>query len=391
MTRAHSHFGWRAVGPSIFPVHTAMAKAMKNARKGARKPRVVKKSATKKKRSGLARRELPGFQQGVGEVSAPRYGSCDVGRVINGFDANHPSHLPLPLQTGPYMVMRVTTKISADEAKSVMMFGTFRTQYQDNNVSLQGGVTVVGPQALKDGWSSVCAVGGNKGQPVKFNTTKWYPQPLEQLGSSATITPSALSVQIMNSSAISDSSGIVYAARLKTQFRGQDQTRSWGSLGDEMVSFMQPRLLSAGKIALRGVKVDSVPLNTFELQDFDQVLDPGQFTGELPYTAYESSWSSEATASSEPNVVNSSKGFAPIIVYNPDNVSLEYLVTTEYRVRFDIGHPAASTHKLHHPSSQNEWSNAIAKVMATGHGVLDIVESVSSLGERAYKMVAPLL
>jgi hypothetical protein len=367
-----------------------MGKPMKLARRGARKPRAVKKTTQKKKRSGLARRELPGFQQGVGEVSAPRFGSCDLGRVNYGFDANHPAHLPLPLQTGPYMVMRVTTKIAAVDAKPVMMFGTFRTRFQDNRVTEAGGIVSIGRQQFKDGWSSICAVGGDVGQVVANSSTKWFPQPLAELGDSATITPAAMSLQIMNSAALQSSSGIVYAARLKTQFRGQDEDRTWGSLGDQMVSFMQPRLLSAGKIALRGVKIDSVPLNTFELQDFDQMLDPGPFLEEQPFTPYLSNWRSEATAPMEPNIVQSSKGFAPIVVYNPDSVGLEYLVTTEYRVRFDIGHPAASTHKLHAPSSQNEWSTAIARVMATGHGVLDIVESVSALGERAYKVLAPM-
>lgn len=378
-----------------------MAKAPKLARRNARKPRVVKKTNGKKKMSGKPRRELPGFMQGVGEVSAPRFGSCDVGRLNNGFDANHPSHLPLPIQTGPYMVMRVTTKIAASEAQKVMMFSTFRTQFQDNNVELIPGPSIaVGPQQIRNGWSSVCAVGGNTNNPVQAGDTKWYPQPLEQLtagmgtsvhGGSATLTPSAFSVQIMNGGALQETSGIVYAARLKTQFRGCDESRTWGSLGDQMVSFMQPRLLAAGKMALRGVKIDSLPLNTFELQDFDEILDPGRLLGNASFTAYNDVWKSSASASNEPNVVNSSKGFAPIIVYNPDNVPLEYLVTTEYRVRFDIGHPAASTHKLHSPTTQNEWSTAIAKVMATGHGVLDIVESVSALGERAYRMVGPFL
>lgn len=374
-----------------------MVKAIKNRRNGgARRPRTAKKGVIKKKKSGAAKRELPGFQQGVGEASAPRYGCTDVGRVNHGFDANHPSHLPLPIQTGPYMVMRVTTKIAAGDARPVMMFGTFRTTGQNNNINLNPTNTVPavatqGPQWLTDGWASVCAVGGSTLDAVSFNNTKWFNQPLGQIGTSASLTPSALTVQIMNKEAIAESNGIVYAARLKTQFRGQNETRTWGKFGDEMVSFMQPRLLSAGKIALRGVKIDSVPLNTFELQDFDQVRDPAALSGYTAFADFTGPWSDSATAAGQKNVIIDSKGFAPIVVYNPDNVGLEYLVTTEYRVRFDIGHPAASTHRLHTPTTQFEWSTAIAKAMSTGHGVLDIIESVSSLGERAYRLAAPFL
>jgi len=365
-----------------------MAKSFKAKRRVARRYPTKKTLPKKKKASGSAKRELPGFQQGVGEVSAPRFGSCDVARVNYGFDANHPSHLPLPIQTGPYMVMRVTTKISWEDAKPVMVFGTFRGAKQANNINVS--VSTQNPQSFADGWASACAVGGNLADPIR-NASTWFPQPLGEV-SRATMTPSALSVQIMNADKLQDSAGIVYAARLKTQFRGVEAgTDSWRNFGDQMVSFMQPRLMSAGKIALKGVKVDSVPFNTFELQDFDRVLDLGPSLGFPAYTPYVAGWKDSAETTAGPNIVHSCKGFAPIAVYNPDSVKLDYLVTTEYRVRFDISHPAASTHKLHHPTSQSEWSTAIARAMATGHGVLDIVESVSSLGERAFKLAAPFL
>lgn len=215
---------------------------------------------------------------------------------------------------------------------------------------------------------------------------------LDQLGAMATIVPSALTVQIMNPNALQTTNGIIYIGRLKTQVRGEDETGTWDALGQEFVSFQAPRLCSAGKLALRGVKVDAVPFNVQELMDFDRVVDPMDTTESDFVEPWRSS--SVADGSTAINPRWKMKGFAPIGVYNPNNVALQYLVTLEYRCRFDMGHPAASTHTHHAPSSQQSWASHIKSLLDAGHGAFDIAEELAQFGARmrgAYAAARPLM
>eukprot|EP00959_Pyramimonas_sp_CCMP1952_P399469 8369809-Pyramimonas_sp.AAC.1 len=70
-------------------------------------------------------------------------------------------------------------------------------------------------------------------------------------------------------------------------------------MGTEFISFMRPRLMSAGKLSLRGVQADPYPLNMNSVSSFRPFSQrpAGNFT-----------WSGSSRLSPE--------GWAPIVVVN---------------------------------------------------------------------------
>jgi hypothetical protein len=200
--------------------------------------------------------------------------------------------------------------------------------------------------------------------------------PMNGLGLACTVTPSAFTVQIMNPNSLMNTSGIVYAGVMHTQAAIATRPETWDDYFDKFIEFQSPRLMSAGKLALKGVQINSYPLNMAELADF---------------TAIEQDVDELTTWSESSNVFNPT-GFAPIMVYNaqaPD-LSLEYLVTTEWRVRFDLDHPASSAHRQHGIASDRLWAYLMSKATAMGNGVLEIADLVSNAGQVA-KQMKPLL
>jgi hypothetical protein len=241
------------------------------------------------------------------------------------------------------------------------------------------------------GWLPICGFAGNgTNTPVATGTAFFGIPQLEELGRSATLVPAAITVQIMNPGALASAatSGILYIGASKTQFRLQgDATRSWTAIGQDFVSYQAPRLCAASKLALRGVQVSAKPVNIQELMDFERIVPSLDMSTSPPsetYGVFTDGWLTESTdqSTTEALQVRSLKGFAPVMIYNPDRVELQVLVTIEWRVRFDYGHPAASTHQVHAASSTQKW-DAVQRVSdAIGHGCTDIVEHVASIGSQ---------
>ena len=141
--------------------------------------------------------------------------------------------------------------------------------------------------------------------------------------------PAALTVQVMNPQPLQTTAGIIAGGRVKQQLALANDPRTWDALGTEIMAYMQPRLLSAGKLALRGVQCSGYPLDMTEYSDFRQV---GAATG-VPFT-----WSAQDI---RPGALT------PLVFWQPDGgptLTLEYLVTIEWRVRFDLSNPASSSH-----------------------------------------------
>jgi hypothetical protein len=192
---------------------------------------------------------------------------------------------------------------------------------------------------------------------------------VDATGSSLSAVPAAISVQVMNPNPLNATSGIIAGAVCPTQLDLRGRTETWAEFGTEFVSFMRPRLMSAGKLALRGVQVDSYPLNMSALADFRPVRG---------YTDATFTW--DAANATHPS------GFAPIVVINQASsddppLELNFLVTIEWRTRFDIGNPAVSSHTHHGVSSDQHWDGLIRQAASRGAGVLDIVERVANTGE----------
>lgn len=187
--------------------------------------------------------------------------------------------------------------------------------------------------------------------------------------SAASITPAAFSIQIMNPEALQTSAGMVYIGRCKNKvaLAEGDLSTAWQDVADNLVSYSNPRLCSAGKLALRGVQVDAVPNNMSELSKFTT----------------KSSLSIPQTLTLTPTNTIHGEGFNPIFVYNPNAIDLQILVCCEWRVRFDPSNPAYSACKMQKPTSDAEWYSNMASAVSIGSGVVDIVERVAQMGRAA--------
>ncbi|CAE7911198.1 unnamed protein product, partial [Symbiodinium necroappetens] len=179
----------------------------------------------------------------------------------------------------------------------------------------------------------------------------------------ATLAPSAFSAQVMNPNALQTTSGILYGGRFHTVPEFDFGSSITGEeFASNFVSYNSPRLMSAGKLALRGVSIDAIPFNMSKLSDFCRL---------------------STDASGATTLSNDSPffdGFAPLVVYNPSGVTIEYLVCVEWRCRFDATNPAQAGHVMHRPSTDNQWHAAIDHAMKIGNGVKDIAESVAAVG-----------
>lgn len=279
-------------------------------------------------------------------------------QVCRWMDANDPKHLALPRAIGPYAVTRSTRIV---ESKSgVMMFGSLM-------------------QKSTGYWSNICALSSNNGTAAMnaaTNCAVWTTPGIDRatLGSGAQLVPSAITVQVMNPEALNVSAGIIYGGVMNQVPQLGDDPRTWKDFAEEFVSFNKPRLMSAGKICLAGVQASAIPMNMEALAHFSPIA---SFKSDV-YT-----WNLEPP-SGQLLLDCDLCGFSPIVFYNPGNIELQYLVTTEYRLRFDISHPAASTHAHHTPGSVNTWSKVVKTLCDLGDGVRDISEVVASTG-RAYQ------
>lgn len=287
--------------------------------------------------------------QGVGTIAKRPFGSNGVGDWISGLDALSPKHLALPRAVGPYTVIRATKAITTTHG--FIVFGSWRNR-----------------TSVDTGWCTTCAVSSVTAVlPINnaANSYRWgLPISPETSGTVSMMqgVPSALTVQVINGEALQSTAGIVYVGRSKSQYRLEGCTRTYYELGQEFISYQAPRLCSAGKLALRGVTVNAGPLNMNALSDFAPITE----TGDMAFTY---------AAASDLQC----EGFQPLVVVNPAAINLTYLVTMEWRVRFDPSHQAAATHRYYEPASQAAW-NAATRFATTGHGVKDIAISTSAQG-----------
>jgi len=304
---------------------------------------------------------LRGIKQGVGMVVKKPFGN---GKSRPNKAASRKAalcaltntHLPLPRAVGAYTVCKTTTII--DSTQSVMLFGLFkgeRVNYTDS------------------AWLNTVAVGSkNVNNPINgaANARFYLDNALTSSGFNACrLVPAALTVQVMCPKKMQSADGITYIGRGKQVFDIMGDSRDWKEFVEELVAFSGPRLCSAGKLALRGVKVDAIPYNMSVLADFCPRALVSPF--ELDKT-----WN-------EGNFEANFEGFAPVFCYNVNNVELQYLVTVEWRTRFDPGNPAYAGHVYHPVASDSCWNETIKGMEAEGHGVVDMADGIVDFGDAA--------
>jgi len=311
---------------------------------------------------------LRGIQQGVGRAVARAFGAAPLRRRRAGrrgrkggmgyhpclHDAFHQSHLPLPRPTGPYTTIRTTQLVTS--GSGLIIFGP----------------TFDRPKGI---WTNHCAYAYNDFNSAgsASNNLKSYAFNTISGGSwnGAQVTPSAFSVQMMNPGAIQSTSGIIYAGRLRTSFKMSENSGTAGAaLAALFISYNNPRLLSSAKLAFRGTQTDLVPFNMSELANFTKIEEEttGDFTGGVG--------------------MNDNQGFAPMFVYNPDGVNLQFLVCCEWRVRFDPSNPAQASHIQHTHAPESVWMQALHAAEALGNGVIDIADRVAATGNAVFGAAA---
>jgi hypothetical protein len=263
------------------------------------------------------------------------------------WDAKHPSHLALPRAVGPYTTIRATRRREINTHCNII--GAFHEGHQSTE---------------HDNWSEIVMIsdvastspinGANNAQTTTID--------LGGLGPAATLVPAALSVQIMCPTALQGAAGIVYAGVMNTQAAIGGRSDTWNAYMEKFVQFQNPRLLAASKLALRGVQINSYPLNMTEVSRFTALRKEEDKTLTFGET------------NAEPI------GWAPIAIFNPSGATLELLITVEYRVRFDLDHPASASHKYHPIASDSTWDKMTRGAVALGNGVMDIADVVANTG-----------
>jgi len=327
------------------------------------KQRRALRRAPKRAKAALARRfgmqrsrgssepmALRGIKQGVGRTVARPFGGSYSGYHPCHHDAFHMAHLPLPRPTGPYSVVRTTQQISTQ----------YKLQFFGPSFNRSDGV-----------WSSLCGIGVVDPTKKPKDTSNSYLWHFTQLAAStwdgAQVTPSAFSLQVMNPGAIQTTSGILYLGRIRTALKLTDNLDTvYNDIATYCISYNNPRLCAAAKMAFRGVQVDLVPFNMSELANFTK-LETGTDT-----TATISASGSDFA------------GFAPMFIFNPSGIPLQLLVCCEWRVRFDPSNPAQATHVQHPHAPESLWAQALHGAEAIGNGVVDIAERVAATGNAVF-------
>jgi len=329
--------------------------------------RAVLKKHKKKKQGG----KLYGIKQGVGQVTNSAFPKRNKrkGKGMNlahALNAMHPCHLPLPRAVGSYTVIRTTDIVNT--AREAVFFGCFKgPAAQFTETAWLNDIAVCCPDTA----GLDLPIGGD-GSGTTGNA-KFFSSPAlgEVSLNGAKMVPAAITVQIMNGQALQNADGIAYIGRSKTVLDLMGSGRTWREIMQELVSYSAPRLCSAGKLALRGVQVNAIPNNMSVLSDFV----PRRIT-----TAGTQKWDLATYATDF-------EGFGPIFVYNPDKITLKYLVTIEWRMRFDPLNPAYAGHVMHKPAAESTWNQVISSAESLGNGVKDIAEVVGDVGQAASSWV----
>lgn len=285
------------------------------------------------------------------------------GSTLACWDAFNPTHLPLPRAVAPYTIIRTTAiwDPDSDDQRRFCLFGPRLSASADAG-QWTSYYAMSSNQAMT-GVTLQTASGASNWAFNSMTTDSW---------AAASVTPAAFSIQVMNPEALQTSEGMLYIGRChnKVHVAESDLSRTWFDIAEELVSYSNPRLCSAGKLALRGVQIDAVPNNMSELSKFTSLrqLNSNNFT----------------LASN--NSIHG-EGFNPIFLYNPKAVKVQVLVCCEWRVRFDPSNPAYAACRAHRPATDGQWWNTMNKAIALGNGVVDVVERVAQLG----KAVQPML
>lgn len=335
------------------------AKAIKELAKIRKDLRGGPKRAQRKGRNGMTKREATTvLAQGAVAVPRRNFGtvrkamasSRNVGALLKCLDARLPRTLGLPRAVGPYTVIR-TTKLH-QSSSSFVMFAPFQ-HHKASAPSHIKWCDWCGIEAVVDG--SDISLSGN---------TRTINMPMTGLGDACECVPASLTVQVMNPASLQTAEGVFAMTRVNQQLGlgSSPAGLTYDDMAARVISFYAPRILTGGKLALRGVKADAYPLDMSEYAHFAPIY---KYTGNF-------AWSENF----EPSALS------PIVFVqnNATNQTIEFMVTIEWRVRFDPGNPATAGHAFHDTLSDELWNGVVKAASAAGHGVVELSEDAAAYG-----------
>lgn len=302
-----------------------------------------------RKNGGMRRNATSVLVQGAVALPKKNFGTTFVKQkrtlgLVRALDARIPRTLGLPRAVGPYTVIR-TTKLHQSSA-SFITFCPVRDLEFNHWYAWAGFEDVSATLPITD---------PNNAKPILM--------PMGALANACEVVPSALTVQVMNPASLQDADGIFAMGRVNQQLPIGQSTITWDELAARFVSFYSPRMLTGGKLALRGVKCSAYPLDMSEYADFSTINQYAQATVSLG------------------NKIRPG-ALSPIVFIqnNTNPKTLEFMVTIEWRVRFDPGNPATSSHSFHDTLSDEAWNSVIKTMSNMGHGVEELADDVLDAG-----------
>jgi len=202
---------------------------------------------------------------------------------------------------------------------------------------------------------------------VGTDNTRAINMPMSGLAEACEVVPAAMTVQVMNAAALQAADGVFAMARVNQQLMlgSSPVGLTYDEMASRVISFYAPRMLTGGKLALRGVKCNAYPLDMTEYAGFAPIKN---YTGEFAWS------SNERPAALSPIV---------FVQENNDPRYIEFMITIEWRVRFDPGNPATASHTHHDTLSDAAWNTVVKAASAAGHGVEELSEDVASMGAAA--------
>ena len=331
------------------PSSTGRTRAIKLAARDLRK---VKKDLKAKPKGRQMQKKNATIVLAQGAVAVPKknfgtkaFKGNSARAMIKALDARLPRTLGLPRAVGPSTVIR-TTRLISSSAKFVMF-----APFYDTSVG-----------KWLD-WCGIESVVGTSDVTAASNTLP-INMPLAHLESACQIVPAALTVQVMNAASLQSAMGVFAMTRVNQQLDlGSSVGISYDEMAARVISFYSPRMLTGGKLSLRGVKCSAYPLDMSEYSDFASIVsNSGALT-----------WDNSKRPSA----------LSPIVIAQENTTSqaLEYMVTIEWRVRFDPGNPATASHTYHDSLPDAVWNDVIKMASAAGHGVEELSEDVAAAGE----------
>lgn len=321
----------------------------------------LKNGARNGRPGAFARRNATNvLAQGALAVPRRNFGTRKLGNVKNSIprllkclDARIPRTLGLPRAVGPYTVIR-TTKLHQSISK-FLMFCPFMSQDWNK------------PNTWYD-WCGVESV-AHGSDITAANNTKCINMPMMGLGSACEVVPASMTVQVMNPNSLQNADGVFAMTRVNQQMMlGESPAGvTYDEIVSRVISFYAPRLLTGGKLALRGVKSSAYPLDMSEYSSFAPIR---QFGGPSGSTFTWGPFYRPAALS-------------PIVFINntaADSTITEFMITIEWRVRFDPGNPATASHTHHDVLSDDAWNEVVKAASTAAHAVEELAEGTADAG-----------